>query len=470
MYKSRRRILLATLIISAIVGALAAGWVWSTRNPGELTLQALGQAAGQSYIYGYPLVLMDETRRDVVERAGIPANRLAHVRDLPGAGFNAVVRPNLDTLYSLAWLHLADEALVLEIPSMDGRYWLFQGLDAWTNVFADAGVRTLGNGPVSVLIAGPDFAGPAPEGMILYRSPTRMAWLLGRIEIDGGADMEAVHRLQDGVRLYPYRAMPGGHGVTLDRRAGQDTGTSPPERVAALDAPQFLDRLGVLLMHNPPADTDAEALAHLEALNAGPGLTVDWSDYGILAVQAMLRGVAVARDRLAQGPEQADGWSVPENHIGRYGDDHAYRAGVALYGLGANLPEDAVYPAARTDAEGETLHGSNRYRIRFTPDALPPVNAFWSVTLYDADGYLVAHEADRHAVTSRDDLVRDEDGSITLDIHAGPPEAGREANWLPAPAGDRFTLLARLYWPQESVLAGEWVMPPIERAADPASP
>ncbi|MFC4725673.1 DUF1254 domain-containing protein [Glycocaulis abyssi] len=454
---------MATIIVSALVGGLAMGWVWSTRNPFELTLQELGQAAGHSYIYGYPLVLMDETRRDVIERGGLPPNRLAHIRSLPEAGFTAVVRPNVDTLYSLAWLELGSTPMQLDIPAMDGRYWLFQGMDAWTNVFADPGVRTLGDGSVSILIAGPDFEGSAPEGMTLYRSPTRMVWLLGRIEISGPDDLPAVHRLQDGLRLYPYRAMPGGHGVTLERPASASALPAPPARVAEMDAPDFFDRLGQLMVDNPPAETDREALARMRALGAGPGESADWSEYGILAMQVVLRGVAAARERLAEGPSRAAGWVVPDDHIGRYGSDHAYRAGVALYGLGANLPEDAVYPSASTDSSGEPLQGGQRYQIRFEAETMPPVNGFWSVTLYDADGYFIANEANRYALTSRDALVADEDGSITLDIHSGPPEEGREANWLPAPQSGNFTLLARLYWPQEAVLDGEWTMPPVER-------
>ncbi|KPP82225.1 MAG: putative exported protein [Oceanicaulis sp. HLUCCA04] len=463
MYRRRQSILLMTVIASALIGVLAAGWVWSTRNPAELTLQELAEAAGQSYIYGYPLVLMDETRRDVVERSGLSPNRLAHVRTLPEAGFTAVVRPNADTLYSLAWLELSDTPLVLEIPAMEERYWLFQGLDAWTNVFADPGVRTLGNGQTSVLIAGPDFQGEVPEGMVLYRSPTRMAWLLGRIEIESEAELSTVHRLQDGVRLYPYRSMPGGQGVSLDRPAAAPSMPAPPDRVAAMDAPDFFNRLAMLMEANPPADGDREALARLRALNAGPGEAIDWSGYGILSVQIILRGVAIARERLAQGPEQPAGWVVPENYIGRYGENYAYRAGVSLYGLGANLPEDAIYPSARTDANGEPLQGGQRYRIRFAPEAMPPVNGFWSVTLYDADGYFIANAPGRYARSSRDALIADEDGAITLDIHAGPPEPGREANWLPAPQDGAFTLLARLYWPQETALNGEWTMPPVER-------
>ena len=468
MYRNRRRILMVTLIISALVGVLAGGWVWSTRNPLELTLQELGAAAGQSYIYGYPLVLMDETRRDATWRGGLRPNRLAHVRSLPEAGFTAVVRPNVDTLYSIAWLDLGSVPLQLEIPAMEERYWLFQGLDAWTNVFADAGVRTLGNGPATVLIAGPDFDGEAPEGMMLYRSPTRLAWLLGRIEATGGDDLHVEHRLQDSVRLYPYRSMPGGQGVSLERPAAASALPTPPERIAALDPQAFFNRLGALMENNPAADDDGDALARMRAVGAGPGDTVDWSDYGMLSLYAIQRGVRIARERLAEGPSQESGWVRPLSHIGRYGRDHAYRAGVARYGLGANLPEDAVYPAAQTDSEGAPLDGSARYRIRFAADDMPPVNGFWSVTLYDADGYFITNDESRYALTSRDALLADEDGAITLDIHAGPPDEGRQANWLPAPESGSFTLLARLYWPQDSVLDGSWTMPPVERVDGPS--
>ena len=454
MNRKSRRILILSSIVLGTVMVFALGWSWSTRNPEGLTLRALGEAAGHSYVYGYPLVLMDETRR----AAGLAPNTLHHARSLPGAGFTAVVRPNTDTLYSTAWLDLGAGPQVLDIPPMEGRYWLFQGLDAWTNVFADSGSRTLGDTGARIVIAGPDWQGEAPDGVTLYRAPTAMAWLLGRIEIDGAGDLDAVHALQDRISL---RALePGAAGISV---SPEPPGAfPPPETVRGLDAEAFFERLARLMAANPPDAEDDAVLDQLSAIGVAAGQTVDWADFGPLALEAITRGVGTARERLDAGPPRPPGWTLPADHIGRYGTDYTYRAGVALYGLGANLPEDSLYPSTLTDEGGALLMGGRAYRLRFEADGVPPVNAFWSITLYDAAGYLIANPAGRYAVSSRDDLVREGDGSLVLDIHSGPPAPGREANWLPAPQEGEFNLLARLYWPREEGLSGDWQMPPVE--------
>ncbi|MFN3835091.1 MAG: DUF1254 domain-containing protein [Glycocaulis sp.] len=452
--KTRNLVILSGVALTTLA-VLAAGWSWSTRNPAGQSLRALGEAAGHGYVYGYPLLVMDETR----QATGLPPNMLYHARSLPGAGFTAVVRPNTDTLYSIAWLDLGAGPQMLDIPPMDGRYWLFQGLDAWTNVFADPGSRTLGDGDVRILIAGPDWQGEAPESVTLYRAPTAMVWLLGRIEIDGADDLEAVHALQDRLSLRPLE--PGAASLPV---APQTPGVlPPPEAVRGLDAEAFFARLAGLMATNPPDAEDSAMLDQLSAIGVAPGEDMDWTGFGPLALAAMTQGVRTARERLDAGPPRQDGWTVPAPHIGRYGTDYAYRAGVALYGLGANLPEDALYPSTLTDEGGAPLIGGQTYRIRFAPRQLPPVNAFWSITLYDAEGYLIANPAGRYAVSSRDHLVTDADGGLTLDVHSGPPAPGREANWLPAPQTGEFNLLARLYWPHEDALAGDWQVPPVER-------
>lgn len=455
MNRKTRNLVILVSVVLATLAVLAAGWSWSTRNPAGQPLRALGEAAGHGYVYGYPLLVMDETR----QAAGLAPNTLHHARSLPGAGFTAVVRPNTDTLYSIAWLDLSAGAQLLDIPPMDGRYWLFQGLDAWTNVIADPGSRTLGDAGGRIVLAEADWQGEIPEGATLYRSPTAMVWLLGRIEIDGADDLDAVHALQDRISLRPLGpAQPGALLPPL-----QTSTLPPPAAVRALDAEAFFERLAGLMAANPPAVDDDAILERLAAIGVVPGGDLDWSEFGPLALAAMTRGVAIARERLDAGLPGQHGWTIPAEHIGRYGTDYAYRAGVAMRGLGANLPEDALYPSTLTDRDGAPLMGGQTYRIRFAPGQLPLVNAFWSITIYDGDGYLIANPTGRYAVSSRDRLVTDADGGLTLDIHSGPPAPGREANWLPAPQEGEFNLLARLYWPHEDALAGRWQMPPVER-------
>lgn len=440
--------------------ALAIAWSWATRNPADLSLRALGEAAGRGYIFGYPLILMDETRASVLRDAGVRSNRLHHVRTLPAAGDTTVVRPNTDTLYSLAWLDLADGPQVLHVPPMPGRYWLFQGLDAWTNVFADPGIRTAGSAGGRFLFAGPDWNGPVPDGATLYRSPTRMAWLLGRIEIDGPEDLRPVQTLQDAVRLAPLDAA---RTQMIPARRPFDGDLPPPGRLRAMEPRTVFRRLAALMAENPPAAEDTPALNLLAKINVEPADAPDWSGFGPLALAAMAKGVETARSRLADASPGESGWTTPEPHIGSYGTDYAYRAGVARYGLGANLPEDALYPSTQTDASGASLEGGGVYRLRFEAGELPPVNGFWSITLYNAAGYLVANPAERYTLSSRDSLVVDDDGAVTLDIHPGPPAPGREANWLPAPPEASFNLLGRLYWPRQRALSGKWTMPPVVR-------
>lgn len=472
--KIRRNIFFSTAALVTVL-ALILAWLWATRNPSGLSLRSLAETAGHGYVFGYPLVLMHETRQVTGEAATtVTVNALHHVRNLPDAGFTAVVRPNMDTLYSVAWLDLAAGPQLLEIPPMNGRYWLFQGLDAWTNVVADPGVRTAGDSGGRFLFVGPDWTGPgrrepALEGATVYRSPTRMLWLLGRIEVDGRADLAAVHALQDTITLTAAEPLETTHTepVPAARRTAREQSLPPPERLRLMDVRIYFDRLAALMQDDPPSAKDEPMLERLAGIDVAAGNTPDWSAFGPLALAAIRRGVDIARGQLAEGPPQQSGWMTPESHIGRYATDYAYRAGVARYGLGANPPEDALYPSTITDVTGAPLVAGGRYRIRFGPAELPPVDGFWSITLYDASGYLVANSANRHAITSRDDLVIDKGGGVTLDLHPGPPAPGREANWLPTPAAvqgqNNFNLLGRLYWPQERALADEWSMPPVVR-------
>lgn len=452
-----RRIVVIALVIAALAAAGWAAFSFAARNPDGLALRDLGQAAGEAYIYGYPIVLMDETRRTLLGAAGqdISTNQLHHRRDLPGFGDEAVVRPNRDTLYSLAWLDLSQGPVILRFPQTDGRYWLFQVMDAWTDVAGTAGSRTSGTAPGAVMIAGPNWDGPALPGMARIEVDTEMVWLLGRIAVAATADdLDAGRALQDQFSLT---------APAVDDADYPSTEIRPPDAVAAMDADEFLERLAGLLAANPPRPEDAPMAARLAALGVMPG-AYDNEGYGPLARAAMERGVAVARERLAEGlqsrPYDANTWRTALN-LGDYGVDYALRAGVALIGLGANLPADAIYPNTEIDAQGLPLTGDHVYRIRFAPGETPPARAFWSVTAYDSDGFL--QDVPRHVLGDRDALVRDAVGGLTLTIAAALPDGVAETNWLPVEAGAPFALTARLYDPEPDALSGAWVMPAVER-------
>ncbi|MGY6628902.1 MAG: DUF1254 domain-containing protein [Oceanicaulis sp.] len=454
-------LLLTVLVLAA---AVAAGWHVLTRNPDGLSLRDLGQSAGEAYVFGYPLVLMEETRAVMLARleaegeaGGI--NTLHHRRALPQAGDDTVVRPNLDTLYSIAWLDLSAGPVVLRWPDMGERYWLLQVLDAWTDVAGAPGSRSAGSGPGLAFITGPDWDGPALPGAVHVRVSTPMAWLIGRIEIAPDEDLTPVHALQDAISL---TAAP----PSASARAG-DAGLRPPDAVGALAPDAFFTRLAGLMAHNPARAQDADMTARLSALGVDLETgALDWSGHGLLARRVMGRGVEIARTRLAEADRQPpgpEGWRTLTQGLGDYRTNYALRAGVAHIGLGANLAVDAIYPNTSVDRDGEPLHSRHSYVLRFEPGALPPADAFWSVTLYDSDGFLPEGAGRRHALGNRDGLNYDSDGGLTIRISTEPPQDFPRSNWLPAPPDAPFALTARLYDPREAALSGDWTMPGVER-------
>ena len=423
--------------------------------------------AAESYVYGYPLVLMDVTQRAFTATRAAP-NSLFNVPVFPDADFREVVRPNVDTLYSIAWLDLADGPRVFEVPATD-RYYVMQFLDGWTNVFASIGPRTTGRAAGVFLIAGPGWNGTVPDGATLLRSPTRIAWLLGRIQTNGVADYEFVHGLQAQLRLRSLEDFVAGRTPAPPAWQRAATAPEPPLfQMRAMDADTYFGTLAHLLADNPPAAADGPAVETLANLGVRPGQPVEaWGWLERKAISLGMRIAARRMQRAAASPRDLHaGWSVPPMNVGAYGTEYGLRAVVAMAGLGANLPADAVYPNAQSDAAGEPLSGAQRYVLHFPADGLPPVRAFWSVTAYDADGYLVANPAGRYALGDRDPLAFNADGSLDIYLQAEPPEQSRRSNWLPVDAQGPFRITARLYWPDEAILSGNWHMPGIQRAAD----
>jgi hypothetical protein len=467
MTRSLRTLVLA-LAVLAILGAAA--YRWALANPGGLGPRALAESAARGYLFGYPLVLMDESARSGgTDVPGSAVNALRHVREFPGAGFRAVVRPNLDTLYSIAWLDLSAGPLLLTLPPIPDRFYQFPVLDGWSNVVASPGSRTLEGRPGRFLIAGPRWYGEVPEGAELVAVPTRIAWLLGRIHARGEADFPAVHALQDQVRLAPAGGAAAGPWPAA-AAAPAVAGDLPPDRVAALPALAFFQRLAALLADNPAAPADRDALASLARLGVEPGAGPDPAAFGWLARRLLQHGVAEARTRLAAAvadrPGEPSGWRLVVDGMGRYGTDYRLRAGVALIGFGANLPEDAVYPTTDRDGNGDPLTGGRAYRLRFPPGNLPPARAFWSLTVYDGEGYLLPGVGGRHRLGSSDALQRDADGGLTLYLQPEAPVGDARANWLPLPPSGPVQLTLRLYEPGGEVLAGRWQPPAVMPAAN----
>jgi hypothetical protein len=431
------------------------------------------EIAADAYVFGYPLVLMDVTRRAMTavpapSKTSAPVNQFAHVREFPDASFTDVVSPNADTLYSSAWLDLAAEPMVLSVPETGKRYYLMELLDAWTNVFGSPGTRTTGNGKQDFAITGPKWTGTLPSGMTEIKAPTNMVWIIGRTQTNGKDDYAAVHAVQDQYALTPLSAWKTAYRPPTDVpvEANVDIKTPPVAQVAKMDAPAFFGRLNALMIANPPSAGDAPAIARFASVGVGPGRALDPKgldsalDAGMKAAQMRIEGALRKPLGLL-----TNGWDVPPANTGRYETDYLLRALIATAGLGANIPGDAIYPHCTKDFDGEPLTGVTRYTMRFGKGALPPVKAFWSLTMYNATQAFVDNPLNRYAIGDRDKLASDEDGSVTLYIQHESPGADKESNWLPAPA-DSFNLVLRLYWPSEEILDGTWRPPAVEKEVE----
>jgi len=415
------------------------------------------------YIYGYPLLLMDATRASWPT----PTNRFAHAAEFPDDRFTDVVSPNVDTLYSPAWLDLTKEPIVLALPDVGRRYYTMPLLDAWTNVIAAPGTRTTGNGKGAFAIIGPDWSGDLPSTVEAIQSPTNMVWLIGRTYTAGKRDYDAVHAIQRQYKLAPLRAwVKTGEAPAAAAMPMTSTGEPPVAQVDKLAAAPFFARLARLMKANPPAAGDEPLVRRLGLLGIAPGEPFDPARLPASIVDAVEGGVAAARARLrGAGPDAmgkvVNGWRM-RTDLGRYGTNYEQRAVVAIVGLGANLAEDSVYPGTNVDAAGQPLSGEHRYRLRFSPGALPPVRGFWSLTIYNDKHFLVANPIGRYALGDRDPTRAEPDGTLDLLIQRDDPGPEKRANWLPAPAAG-FTLALRLYFPKPAVLDGTWRPPAVVR-------
>ncbi len=431
--------------------------------------------ATDAYIYGYPLVTMEVTRRVItnvpsVQRTRGPMGQFIKLRQYPDASFRDVTAPNADTLYTTTWIDVGKEPWVLSIPDMKDRYFLVPMLDGWTNVFQVPGKRTTGTGAQTYAITGPGWKGSLPPGVKEYKSPTSMVWILGRIYCTGTPeDYAAVHALQDQFTLVPLSS----YGKPFTPPAGTvdpsiDMKTAVREQVNRMDPVSYFTLLAQLMEANPPAAADAPELAKLAKIGLVAGKDFDASK---LDADFVKRIPQVAFDRImlqfkvGKSIKNINGWMF-DSEAGVYGMDYLNRAFITAIGLGANRVQDAVYPTSLKDAEGKAYDGANKYVVHFPKGQLPPVRGFWSITMYDANYFFVANPINRYSISARQNLKANPDGSIDLYIQNQSPGADKESNWLPAPE-DKFILMLRMYWPSEkspSIINGSWKPPAVKKA------
>jgi hypothetical protein len=459
------------LIVRGVIAAAALLTTNSISHAVSLTAAEATQLGVDAYIYGYPLITMEYTRRvitNVSETQGTkaPMGQLIRLREYPTAEFKDVTAPNADTLYTTAFIDLREEPYVLSLPDAHGRYYLFPMLDGWTDVFQVPGKRTTGTGPQTYAITGPRWKGNLPNGVKQYKSPTDIVWILGRIYCTGTPeDYDAVHKMQDEISLVPlsaygkpYTPSPGEVDASIDMK------TPVRDQVNALDTAAYFNLLATLMTDNPPAAADAPIVAKMAKLGIARGKPFEFDKLDPTVQEALKDVPKLGFEKIMAHFKTAgkdiNGW-VFSTKTGLYGTDYLQRAFVTAIGLGANRPQDAVYPTSEKDVTGQPYNGSNKYVMHFPKGQMPPVNGFWSLTMYNAEYFFYGNNLNRYTLSARNDLKKNADGSVDLYLQHDSPGADKESNWLPAPA-DKFILMLRLYWPKEkspSLLDGTWKIP-----------
>lgn len=428
----------------------------------------------EAYIYGYPLVTMEITRRVMTNVASpvgtrAPMGQFVIMRTYPDASFKDVTAPNADTLYSTAWLNVAKEPYILNIPDENGRYFLMPMLSGWTDVFAVPGKRTTGTQAQTYAITGPNWKGTLPAGVKELQSPTNMVWILGRTYCSGTPeDYKACHAIMDRYELKPLSA----HGKAYQPPAGVvdpaiDMKTPVRDQVNRLEAISYFELLAKLMKDNPPAKDDADVLAKIAKIGIVPGnfqavnLPASVAQRIPKAAQEQIMG------HFKSAGQEINGWQFTTK-TGIYGTEYLQRALITAFGLGANRPQDAVYPTSEVDAQGKPYSGANKYIMHFPKGMTPPVDGFWSITMYNGEYFFVANPLNKYTVSPRNPLKYNEDGSLDIYIQNESPGKDKEPNWLPAPK-DKFILMMRLYWPKEtspSIINGTWKPPAVTKVAD----
>jgi hypothetical protein len=442
---------------------------------GEDVRQGVAYLLGMlSYVYGYPMVVMDVTRQVLTaapapnsEGTAAPINQLAKMPHYVSPYFTNVVRISLNSLWTTGWLDLGKEPIVLSVPDTRGRYYVFSAMNMWTDVFASIGKRTTGTGPGLFLLAGPKWHGATPTGIKrVYRCSTRYAWLLGQTQANGPSDFATVNAVQARYHLTPLSAWgkPYTPPANMPVDTNVDLKATPPNQVGAMDAGTFFNRLALAMAENPPYPADTTPLRRLGRLGVMPGRPFNIANIDPAIARGLERAVKEAPIKLADGTTKmsnVNGWIRPPD-LGRYGTDYDTRAGIAMAGLGADLQEDTIYPIAFVGGDGNRLDAAYRYVMHYAKGQFPPTNATWSVSLYQGPNY-VPNAIDRYDIAPWMPLNFGPDGSLDIFIQASSPGKDREPNWLPTPASGEFNIVIRNYWPKREALDGTYQNPPIKR-------
>ncbi len=421
---------------------------------------AVWELVAEAYTYAFPLVLTDATRTlstntDGTVQGRAPINQINHVKKLADASFRTVVTPNVDTVYSQAWLDIGAEPMIYVLPETD-RFCNVQVLDAWTNTAAVL------DGAGAYAIALPGWEGELPEGVTRVDVPTSAVWTIARVLLSGSEDLPNVYAIQEQMRLLPLSAYAAGG----DYAAPAGTYSSeieyvPVNRVLSMTPAEFFNTANALMQINPSAEADAPLMEKLAAINVGAGMTFDASILGEDAAERwtqMLKELRAAFSaESARYAQKLGQWIYFGRPIGDFGTAYTYRAMVALVGLGANTVDVAIYPKTGVDETGAALTGEKTYALHF--ETLPPTleGGFWSVTAYNEENFLIDNPIDRYCVNDRSDFALNEDGTLDIILSKEAPED--TSNWLPV-SDEEFHLFMRIYLPDMAAL-DTWQAPVI---------
>ncbi len=517
------KILSTKTLIVGLVALLAVVAVQVSRTP-SLHTEGIVRDAVDAYIYGYPLVTFDMARKqqtnvETPDGQHAPMNQMIKMRTYLPIDNHCCAAPNADTLYTIAWLDVYKEPLILKVPEIKDRYYIVPLLDGFSEVIKVISSINDGSDARTLAITGPGWSGTLPEGVEEVKSSTAIVWLLGRVYSTGTPeDYKIVNDIQDQFELIPLSA----YGQPYTPPAGIvdpdfDMKTAVRAQINSMDVFTYFDYLARLLKTNPPKPADAEMVEKLVRIGLVPGEDFDPSALRDVEAQVVQTVPAVAFGELGTEPDvharphftqgigdisdqnfdtsklgaldekliklapkvgllkmallmkqqpTTNGWLYFTEGVGNWGTNYELRGMGNLLGPGWNRAEDAVYPLSFKDANGDAYDGSKyNYVMRFDKGMLPPVDGFWSLTMYDNDLFFVPNAIDRYNVSQDDTFITSPDGSVDLYLQADSPGADKEANWLPAPRGE-FKLVLRVYGPsktQPSILDGSWSPPPVKR-------
>jgi hypothetical protein len=448
----------------------------------DLTPREAKQTGIDAYIYGYSLITSDVTQRAFVNTTApnpqtfqAPINQLVSIPRYPPADYKGVTAPNADTLYTVGFLDVSKEPILLSYPDMKGRYFLFPIYSQWTNVLAAPGKRTLGTDAQTIAITGPNWHRTLPSGVTQeVKSPTNSVFIIGRVYADGTPeDYTEVNALQKEFKLIPLSS----YGKPYTPPTGTIDPTAPSVKdkvrdiIAAMNIQTYFNAMASSMAVNPPViPQDAPTVAEMAKIGVVPSQQFDLNKLPAANRAALADVAKIASEEMEEqqktGNKVVNGWLLTSD-TGDYGTKYLWRATVSNIGWGANLDKDAIYPSTKVDSDGATLTGANTYVVHFDKGLTPPVDGFWSITMYDSDYYFYPNPLNKLTVSMRDKPVPNADGSLDLYFSHDKPDNVPQANWLPAPP-DQFILMMRMYWPKEtppSILDGTWAPPLVKKAS-----